>query len=289
MIRKCTKNELEQAVDLAFKMNNKKEYYSAFCPLSRDSIHREFEVAINSSEYIVAGNFKGNQLTGLLLCYFDMEKRNGDCIGPFIDTVTENYLLLAIQLFEFIKSQVDVEMKYTFSFAKENVECINFLESINADRRVNEYNLLLERKSFVPYLNTAEINNLDRAYYNQFIQLHDFIFPDIYVSGKDIIKDINKNRFVFSIIKEGRLVAYSILRLYENSKTAIAEIIGVDEEYRGKGYGKAILNHLIEYSFSNDDIEEIELIVDGDNENAISLYKSLGFAVNAENCCYIAK
>lgn len=135
-----------------------------------------------------------------------------------------------------------------------------------------------------------EINNLDRAYYNQFIQLHDFIFPGVYISGKDIIEDIiNKNIFVFSIIEEGRLIAYSVLRLYESSKTAIAEIIGVDEEYRGKGYGKSILNYLIEYSFSNNDIEKIELIVDEDNEAAISLYKSLGFVIDAENCCYIAK
>ena len=44
--------------------------------ISRYSIRKEFEVAINSNEYIVAGNFKGNQLTGLLICYDDKLKEN---------------------------------------------------------------------------------------------------------------------------------------------------------------------------------------------------------------------
>ncbi|MBW4828448.1 MAG: GNAT family N-acetyltransferase [Clostridiaceae bacterium] len=289
MIRECTNSDLDQMVELAFQLNNQIDHYSAFCPISRKSIRMEFETAIDSKQHMIVGSFRDNKLTGLLNCYFDIEKKNADCSGPFIDSTTEDYLSFAKQLFDFINRHVDVEMKYTFFFSKENMECRNFLESINADRKVNEYELLLKKESFMPYPNTVEINNLNETYYNQFIQLHDFIFPNIYVSGKDIVEDINKNRFVFSIIDDNKLIAYSVLRLYKNSKIATAEIIGVDEKYRGKGYGKAILNHLLEFSFQKNVIEEIELIVDGDNDTAISLYQSLGFIIKAENCCYIAK
>lgn len=289
MIRECTNSDLDQMVELAFQLNNQIDHYSAFCPISRKSIRMEFETAIDSKQHMIVGSFRDNKLTGLLNCYFDIEKKNADCSGPFIDSTTEDYLSFAKQLFDFIKRHVDVEMKYTFFFSKENMECRNFLESINADRKVNEYELLLKKESFMPYPNTVEINNLNETYYNQFIQLHDFIFPNIYVSGKDIVEDINKNRFVFSIIDDNKLIAYSVLRLYKNAKIATAEIIGVDEKYRRKGYGKAILNHLLEFSFQKNVIEEIELIVDGDNDTAISLYQSLGFIIKAENCCYIAK
>lgn len=289
MIRECTNSDLDQIVELAFQLNNQIDHHSAFCPISRKSIRMEFETAIDSKQHMIVGSFRDNKLTGLLNCYFDIEKKNADCSGPFIDSTTEDYLSFAKQLFDFIKRHVDVEMKYTFFFSKENMECRNFLESINADRKINEYELLLKKESFMPYPNTVEINNLDETYYNQFIQLHDFIFPNIYVSGKDIVEDINKNRFVFSIIDDNKLIAYSVLRLYKNAKIATAEIIGVDEKYRRKGYGKAILNHLLEFSFQKNVIEEIELIVDGDNDTAISLYQSLGFIIKAENCCYIAK
>ncbi|WP_408629726.1 GNAT family N-acetyltransferase [Alkaliphilus flagellatus] len=40
-----------------------------------------------------------------------------------------------------------------------------------------------------------------------------------------------------------------------NTKRATAEIISVEEKYRGKGYGKAILNHLIETVFQNYNIK----------------------------------
>ena len=289
MIRECTNNDLDKMVELAFKMNNQKEHHSAFCSLTKESIYAEFDSSITSEKYMNVGNFRGSQLTGLLTCYFDREKKNADCVGPFIDSTREDYITLAKQLLEFIKAHVDMEMNYTFFFSKENIECSGFLESINAERKTNEYELILTKESFIPYLNKVKIGNLDRTYYNQFIQLHDFIFPGVYVSGKDVIEDINKNRFVFSIVEDDKLKAYSILKIHKNSKSATAEIISVDEKYRGKGYGKAILNHLIEFTFQNHNVEEIELIVDGDNEIAISLYLSLGFTIKAENCCYVVK
>lgn len=289
MIRKCTKHDLHQMVELAFKMNNQKEHYSAFCSLTRKSIHDEFEASVLSEEHMMVGSFRGDQLTGLLICFIDRERQNADCAGPFIDSSEEDYMVLAKQLFEFAKDSIDVEMKYTFFFSKENVNCKEFLDSINADRKVNEYELVLKKEFFIPYLKKVKISNLDKAYYNQFIDLHDYICPDIYVSGKDIIEDIGKSRIVFSIIEDDKLVAYSVLRTYKNAKTATAEIIAVEEKHRGKGYGKAILNYSIEFAFHNYNIEEIELIVDGDNETAISLYLSLGFTIKAENCCYVAR
>lgn len=289
MIRKCTNHDLSQMVELAFKMNNQKEHHSAFCYSTRESILKEFESSIMSEQYIMVGNFRNGQLTGLLYCYIDKEKKNADCIGPFIDSESEDYIILAKQLFEYIRNNIDIKIKYTFFFSKENIKCKEFLESINAVRKTNEYELLLQKELFIPYQKKIKISELDKVYYNQLIQLQDFIFPGIYVSGKDIIEDINKSRTVFSIIEDDKLVAYSVLKTYEKSKSATAEIIAVDERYRGKGYGRAILNHLIESAFQNHNIEEIELIVDGDNETAISLYLSLGFIIKSENCCYIAR
>lgn len=146
---------------------------------------------------MVVRNFRNNQLTGLLCCYFDKEKGNADCLGPFIDSTIEDYLLLAMELFDFIKNNVKEKTNYTFFFSKENIECMNFLEFIDADRRENEYEheLLLNRGSFIPYSNKIKIKSLDEDYYQQFKQLHDLIFPNVYVSGKDIIEDINKRLF----------------------------------------------------------------------------------------------
>jgi RimJ/RimL family protein N-acetyltransferase len=53
--------------------------------------------------------------------------------------------------------------------------------------------------------------------------------------------------------------------------------ISVQKEWRGKGIATALLQSLIEWAVANPLIEKIGLAVFGNNENAIRLYRNLGF------------
>ena len=53
--------------------------------------------------------------------------------------------------------------------------------------------------------------------------------------------------------------------------------MGILPEYRGKGFGKEILEKAIKHAKEINKIEKIELSVFENNENAIKLYKSFGF------------
>lgn len=68
--------------------------------------------------------------------------------------------------------------------------------------------------------------------------------------------------------KEGEIYSFAIL-----------------EEYRGKGYGKKLLNTAIEH-FVKKGIKKVSLNVRVSNNIAISLYKSLGFSINMTLDCY---
>lgn len=126
-------------------------------------------------------------------------------------------------------------------------------------------------------------------YTNQFIKLHDTIFPGVYISGKGIIQSIGADRQIFCAIKDSKLIGYSVLKTYKNSQNVTAEVISVDENYRHKGYGRALLNKLLEAALSDATIKTVNLIVDKVNKNALALYYSMGFELYIENCCYIAK
>lgn len=67
------------------------------------------------------------------------------------------------------------------------------------------------------------------------------------------------------------------------------EVIAVDENFRSKGYGKALLNALIKESFSHSGIDEIDLVVENVNQTALGLYYSFGFELKVENCFYQEK
>jgi RimJ/RimL family protein N-acetyltransferase len=53
--------------------------------------------------------------------------------------------------------------------------------------------------------------------------------------------------------------------------------MGVRQEYRSQGVGRALLSRMIEWAQAHPVIEKINLQVVGDNTKAIALYQSLGF------------
>ena len=94
---------------------------------------------------------------------------------------------------------------------------------------------------------------------------------------------LNKNRMTFVYTKDEEYIGevsivfnkddedYTIpgIRLY------ISRII-VKKEFRGKGYGKKLMNHVIEYA-KREKYKELSLGVNLDNYIALRLYVELGF------------
>ena len=53
--------------------------------------------------------------------------------------------------------------------------------------------------------------------------------------------------------------------------------IEIFQEYRGKGFGRKLLQDILEFLKENENIRKIFLEVDEENKKALSLYRSLGF------------
>lgn len=280
----CTELQMDILVDFAYELNNHVEHSSAFCSNSKSVIREDFSERISQNKLFACWN--DVEITGLLSCYVDKPKNNADC-SLLIDSRKCDYHTAAGMLFKKFKLLNDNNMKCTFFFPKENIECASFLESIHAVRQVNEYRLILGKRQAVVSPSNHAITELPGSYHAAFIELHDTIFPGVYISGADIIKDIGKGHFVYSIIEKGVLSAYSVLKLNEG-RCATAEAVAVRENHRGKGYGRAILGYLIDQAYNLFNVEEIDLIVEGDNEKAIKLYSDMGFRIETENMCYIA-
>ena len=284
IIKKSELRNLEELTQFAYRINGIIEHSSAFCSCTLDAIRSDFETGISSGSTVHCMN--GNQLIGLMDCYVDHEKNNADCsllIEPEL-----GYGVMADKLLSEIRKLLGSSIQLTFFFPKENIDCSNFLDKIGAHREVNEYSLLLKREDFSFTPRAFRIIDMPHEFYAEFIEMHDSIFPDVYVSGKDIINDIGKKRYVYTIIDSEHIIAYGVLKLHDG-KRVTAEIVAVKEGYRHKGYGRAILAYIVNKAFTNYEKEYVDLIVDGDNDNAILLYLDLGFVVESENCCYTCK
>ena len=65
----------------------------------------------------------------------------------------------------------------------------------------------------------------------------------------------------------------------DNKEVVRLGFIIVDNNVRGKGYGKILINEAIKYSKEELGAKEISLGVFTNNENALHCYKSIGFKV----------
>lgn len=84
--------------------------------------------------------------------------------------------------------------------------------------------------------------------------------------------------YPMTLVDNGKIIGHLILRQPNKNEHAIRlGFIIVDNNMRGKGYGKEIINQAIRYAKENLNAEEINLGVFSNNEHAIWCYKAVGF------------
>ena len=283
-VRPFAAGELEELSLLAQRLNGRRESGSSFCCAKAADIRRDFEETMDSG----FACWEGGRPLGLISCFPDREKGNADC-SLLLDARGERYGELAAELVSAARERLGPEMACTFFFPKENVDCRNFLRSAGAQRQVNEYILRLDREGWEACPGPgAEPRPIREGEQDAFAALYDNVFPGAYASGRDILADLGRTRFVYVISDGAGLAAYGVLKLQGGGQAA-AEMLGVREGARRRGYGRAVLHHLAQQAFSQFGAERLELVVDADNESALRLYLDTGFRLRQENNCYILR
>ncbi len=265
---------LEEIIEFAFRVNNIEKNAQGYCAKTKESIKKDILASIeNNSIYLSVLN---NKINGLLVCLKNEERKICD---SFMLIESDDYDEIAFDLFKNLK---DKEYNYNFFFPIQNENCRNFLEKMDATKEINEYQLLIEKKDFTTYnLNFDNISKIKEAENEGFTKLFNEIFEDIYISALDILTDHNHETYIMT--KNDEIVALSVLRKNQGT-CGTAEVIGVKQEYRGMGNGKKILSYLLKEALKT--YEKVDLIVDGDNYNAIKLYTGIGFKLINELCFY---
>jgi len=100
---------------------------------------------------------------------------------------------------------------------------------------------------------------------------------------REKIVDLTQNQAGKYVVIElnGEIVGHAFLDPLKLEVTShIVDLtMAVHEGRQGKGYGKALLSHLIDWAKSSPKIEKITLHVRSSNSGAIALYEKMGFAV----------
>ena len=91
---------------------------------------------------------------------------------------------------------------------------------------------------------------------------------------------------------EGRIVASAGLHLTGASmrRSHVRSLgIGIAPEWQGKGLGRRLIQRLLDWADNWAGVLRVELTVHADNDHAIALYRSMGFAEEGRHRAYAMK
>ncbi|MDY0396647.1 GNAT family N-acetyltransferase [Virgibacillus halophilus] len=119
------------------------------------------------------------------------------------------------------------------------------------------------------------------------MMLHDQIFPDTYLNGREMIARLGEETSAFGLVdKSGEVLGYIYVEAYPEFFDGSIEFLGVNPSIRGEGVGNALLATGLQWLFSFETIEVISLCVNSNHSQAIHMYKKMGFVVEHELTLY---
>jgi ribosomal protein S18 acetylase RimI-like enzyme len=217
-----------------------------------------------------------DKLIGVFGLDIDLEKSTAYLLGPYIRH--KNWREIADTLWSTILSIMPESIaRFKLSPNSKNKNCIEFAESNGFYRHTEGLVLKLERKGF-HFIETDDIIELSDNRRADFAVLHDQLFPNTYYTGQDILGRCNDHRKVFI---NGDMTGYIYVEAQPEYGESNIEFIGVHQSQRGRGLGARLLNRAIQWIFSHESINSINLNVSADNP-ARRLYEKAGFKVSSK-------
>lgn len=267
------KENLEKIAEFMAVMNMRKENHIGYCGDNKEEILGTLQEDFLSNKSLMFLSDE-KEIVAVLGVDLDIENKTAEIHGPFVD---EKYgVNLALKLWNNILPLIPNKInKANIFFNYKNSLAMEFANSLNFNFKSNEFVLSLNREDRIENLSDG-VRILKDDEKEEFIKLHDNIFPNTYYSGEMIVNKINSKNKVYIYKDKDEIQGYVYVEVHPEAQQGNIEYLGVNPNFRGRGLGVSLLSMAIDFVFSHDVIMEIILCVNCDNE-AIKLYEKCGF------------
>jgi ribosomal protein S18 acetylase RimI-like enzyme len=226
--------------------------------------------------------YENDRLIGLLGVDTDADSQRAWLYGPLVDHV--DWQMVADALYDAV---LRLNVIPTFVHDEElfvdaaNINIADFAARHRFIPGTPQASLRLSRDVMQLLPDAADVSSLTEAQHQNFIRLHDMLFPKTYFSGQQIIQRLGERDKVFVVCApevEVIPIGYIYARIDPEATDGYIDFLGVVADFRRKGIAKSLLSAAITWLFSLSEIEAVALTVNAANSAALSLYASLGFA-----------
>lgn len=197
--------------------------------------------------------------------------------GPW--ALPEGWGEVASRLFERVVSAVPTEMKdMDTAFDKENTRAEHFAAERGFKLVRDHFTMGFARddRRLEPDPDIREMDDDDRA---AIVELHERCFEKVWPSGRQLLEHLEKgrDRTIFVLYEGEHLAGYHFATVERETGEAFVDNIGVDEQFRGRGFATRLLTHGLWWMFGFEEVAKIELSVREENVAALQVYEKAGF------------
>ena len=107
----------------------------------------------------------------------------------------------------------------------------------------------------------------------------EYVFP---LTAEQVAVDLQADdvRVYSMVTNEGQVVGHAQMQIFSES-VLLRRILIWDESWRGQGWGKHMVQQLLDVAFAMPEVQQVRLNVFDWNTPAIRCYQSLGFVLSA--------
>ncbi|KHF37904.1 GNAT family N-acetyltransferase [Halalkalibacter okhensis] len=269
------KDDIQMVAEFISELNKMEHSHIGYCGKDRFEIAHSLNDDLTDIPYdkSFVTVYEKEELIGVLGFDADLMSDSAEIWGPF---VKDNKWDIVNSMWEAMYELLPAEINSISMFPNSKNRKVSQLATNLSFSKHSDQTILTFSRNRKDELEEVPIVEIREEYFEEMIKLHEESFPGTYYNGQQIIERLNENNKVF-IIANDNLSGYVYVEAEPAYGEASIEFFAVKESERGKGIGYQLLTVALTWLFAIGSIQSITLCVNSSNQNAINLYKKVGF------------
>lgn len=279
LVRSVQREDFESISSLIAEQNKNPETHCIQSDTGEraQDVQRELIQLDSDSALCCVAAFQDDHLIGALGSELDEELGRGWARGPFVVAEADDWGTIASALLQGLLDLLPPSIRWLDSFLNNANRRGNDFYLQHGFRQLRLAHVYAAARPDQPRFLANPLEPLQPQQAQQFMALHEVVFPNTYATGQRILDKLGQDHQVFVCTRQDEMLGYLYAAIEEGSGDGSVEFVGVRADARGQGLGRQLLQTALQWLFEVKQVPQVTLVVNDDLTNAQSLYESVGF------------